>query len=576
MNRLRLILTAIALGAIVFGSGLAQPDQRTADASGAVGGDSLTVAAQPASGTVDSTSVALVAGGNLIGWFGLDTTSATILDGNADLTTVWVFGEDGWAFDSTLLPRPNLLVSRGMGLFIVTSAATNLAVPTGNTFSTDVFPFSDPTMDLGDATFTRTLDGASISAEALALVPGNAYTMWWVIWNDPTQCAVACGEPDLGVRGNAVLFASGAIASEAGTASFASGLIVGGLMPGGPIPGALTDPINATIHLVLRDHGPALTGDALIAQITSFEPTADDATSVGDGFGLDVQAAVNEGPNTFNTDVFPFEDPTQDLGDASFTRTLSGAAISAEADSLIPGNAYTMWWVIWNDPSQCAAACGEPDLGVSGNVVLLADGVVASDAGTASFAASLSVGGTMPDGPIPGPLTDPLSATIHLVLRDHGPALEGDALTAQLTTFEPTAADAASVGDGFAFDVQAAVNEPPAIPLSGLTAAIAAVDGSALSGVATLSAAGDGTAIQVTVEGLSEGDHANHVHHGSCADAELGAIHVPLSDLSAGADGDASGATVWPDNGLDHFASNHYVAVHELVTFAVIGCGDVS
>ena len=112
-------------------------------------------------------------------------------------------------------------------------------------------------------------------------------------------------------------------------------------------------------------------------------------------------------------------------------------------------------------------------------------------------------------------------------------------------------------------------------PNPDLTAALAPQDGSGVHGVATLSTAGDGTRIRVTVLGLSEGDHANHLHHGSCADAELGAIHVPLSDLSAGADGDASGTTVWADNGIDHFASGHYVAAHELVTFAVIACGDV-
>ena len=356
--------------------------------------------------------MSLVAGGNLIGWFGLSSTTGEILAGNADLTTIWVFHatQNAWEADSTLLPdaiRRSIPILRGSGLFIITSAATDLMVPTGSTFNTDIFPFSDPTMDLGDATFTRTLDGVTITADADGLIAGNAYTMWWVIWNDPTQCAVVCGEADLGAPGNVIL--------------------------------------------------------------------------------------------------------------------------------------------------------------LGGN------GIVASEAGTASFTSHLTVGGPMPDGPIPGPLTNPIAATIHLVLRDHGPALTGDALIAQLTTFEATAADAASVGDGSGFDVQAAVNEGPNTPL---TAAISAVDDSGVSGSATLRASGDGTAIQVTVAGLTEGDHANHVHHGSCA--EQGAIHVPLSDLSAGADGDASGDTVWPDNGLDHFAGGHYVAVHELVTFAVIGCGDVN
>lgn len=107
-----------------------------------------------------------------------------------------------------------------------------------------------------------------------------------------------------------------------------------------------------------------------------------------------------------------------------------------------------------------------------------------------------------------------------------------------------------------------------------LSATITAVDDSGVSGSATLSPAGDGTRIEVVAQGLSEGDHANHVHHGSCA--EQGAIHVPLTDLSAAAAGDALGETVWAENDLDHFATGHYVAIHELVTFAVIGCGDVN
>ena len=114
----------------------------------------------------------------------------------------------------------------------------------------------------------------------------------------------------------------------------------------------------------------------------------------------------------------------------------------------------------------------------------------------------------------------------------------------------------------------------PLVALGGLSAGIAALDDSGASGVASFTAYGGGSRIRVAVLGLTEGDHANHVHHGSCD--EQGDIHVPLSDLGAGADGDANGATVVPDLGLDHFASGHYIAVHELVTFAVIACGDVN
>ena len=71
--------------------------------------------------------------------------------------------------------------------------------------------------------------------------------------------------------------------------------------------------------------------------------------------------------------------------------------------------------------------------------------------------------------------------------------------------------------------------------------------------------------------------HANHVHHGSCANQ--GEVHVPLTDLDADAAGAAQMETVWADNDLDHFRAGHYVAIHVSSTAdgvgAVIACGDV-
>jgi hypothetical protein len=259
----------------------------------------------------------------------------------------------------------------------------------------------------------------------------------------------------------------GAIADADGKATYAATLVAGDAGHHQVIFGpGLTNPTGAEIFLFVRNHGPASADpDELLEQTSLVAGGCTPESSNGAGTGTytcwDPYFAVFSGEATFNTNIFPFDDPTQNLGFASFTRSETGAAISANAHGLIAGHAYTMWWVIWNDPSQCAAACGEPDLGVTDNAVLFADGMVASAAGTASFAASLTVGGVMPGGPIPGALTDPISATIHLVIRDHGPALEGDALNTQLTEFEPTAADAASVGDGFAFDVQAAVSDGP-------------------------------------------------------------------------------------------------------------------
>ena len=110
-----------------------------------------------------------------------------------------------------------------------------------------------------------------------------------------------------------------------------------------------------------------------------------------------------------------------------------------------------------------------------------------------------------------------------------------------------------------------------------LSASLAGLDGLEAAGSVRLMPVGLGTRIEVSVSGLPEGGHANHVHHGSCE--AQGEVHVPLTDLAADSAGNAFGTTLWSDNDLDHFAAGHYVAAHELSTEDGVGpvivCGDV-
>ena len=43
-----------------------------------------------------------------------------------------------------------------------------------------------------DATLQRKDDGVKVNIHTSNLIPGDAYTVWWVIWNDPSQCAGGC------------------------------------------------------------------------------------------------------------------------------------------------------------------------------------------------------------------------------------------------------------------------------------------------------------------------------------------------------------------------------------------------
>lgn len=108
---------------------------------------------------------------------------------------------------------------------------------------------------------------------------------------------------------------------------------------------------------------------------------------------------------------------------------------------LAPGDAVTVWWVIFNNPAACAdSPCTSSDLPQNdGNpeaqaAMIYADGGVIGDDGRASFTARLDVGDNEnayafeTDG-----LTDLENAEVHLVIRTHGEALE-DMLAAQITT----------------------------------------------------------------------------------------------------------------------------------------------
>ncbi|MEN8114263.1 MAG: hypothetical protein ABFS21_07730 [Actinomycetota bacterium] len=153
-----------------------------------------------------------------------------------------------------------------------------------------------------------------------------------------------------------------------------------------------------------------------------------------------------------------FADGTDTGGYSYLTRTSDELLLSAEAQDLIPGNAYTVWWVVFNNPEACSApGCSEDDIfGEDGNLNVegvIAAGIAVGNAtanvakanGTAEFGARLKKGDTMSDHQILFPsglaggalLTAmPGDAEIHLIFQDHGQARGGPELLNQLTYVE--------------------------------------------------------------------------------------------------------------------------------------------
>lgn len=118
------------------------------------------------------------------------------------------------------------------------------------------------------------------------------------------------------------------------------------------------------------------------------------------------------------------------VGASQLVRSKSSVTMNIWTTGLDAGAAYTVWWVIFNDPAFCDGRCDGTDLGnpdVQG-AVIGATGHVVGSTGTASFSASLREGDTRGDQPFglpgdPGGLVDAMNAEIHLVVRTHGPVI---------------------------------------------------------------------------------------------------------------------------------------------------------
>lgn len=116
---------------------------------------------------------------------------------------------------------------------------------------------ADPSVVVGSSTLTRTDSGISFSLQTSGLEPGHAVTVWWMVVN-----------PDGGM---AVLYAAGHVIDDSGTAEFGGHLKVGdstGYVMGDDT--TLEDALQATVYLVVRDHGPA-NPRTVTAQIHTFK-----------------------------------------------------------------------------------------------------------------------------------------------------------------------------------------------------------------------------------------------------------------------------------------------------------------
>jgi len=158
--------------------------------------------------------------------------------------------------------RLSLLTS---AILVLVLAAPATAKPGGkSTFQAANFhDFPDATEPQPSAgTLTRTKESIHANLALSGLDLGAAYTVWWIIWNKPKECAaIPCGLGDLGVKGNAIIYATGFVTAESGAANVTADLVAGKLPKGmfvHPVfPGELKrgNGFRVEAHMLVQTHG---------------------------------------------------------------------------------------------------------------------------------------------------------------------------------------------------------------------------------------------------------------------------------------------------------------------------------
>jgi len=159
-------------------------------------------------------------------------------------------------------------------IIVVVALALSLAVSAEDELihsleAVNVFGTEDA-IDEAFSVLVRNGDEVAMMLHTSDLTPGEALTVWWVIFNNPTACSDGiCNSDDLPQNGGApdveaaMLYADGHVVDEDGKAHFTSRLSAGDASNAYTFEtDGLTDVENAEIHLVVRTHGPALLDDA--------------------------------------------------------------------------------------------------------------------------------------------------------------------------------------------------------------------------------------------------------------------------------------------------------------------------
>jgi hypothetical protein len=141
--------------------------------------------------------------------------------------------------------------------------------------------------------------------------------------------------------------------------------------------------------------------------------------------------------------VWWLDNPAQVAGDAvpaaysTLQRGYYSVTISMHTSGLTPGHAYSVWWVIFQNPNLCAGGCGDDDINNAAWTGVNAAGIgvhyggafTAPESGRGEIGSRLledtvdQCAKTGPYAPLCTPMKDASTAQVLVFLMDHGPAL---------------------------------------------------------------------------------------------------------------------------------------------------------
>lgn len=161
-----------------------------------------------------------------------------------------------------------------------------------------------------EASLVRNANGISFRLSTNSLTPGNAYTLWLVVVNNPSACnATPCAAPELfsNLATDAqVRFAAGHVAGGSGNGTFA-GSVKEGPLSGWLADGSLESSMGAEVHLVINDHGPMLP-EFMPGMIHTYRGGCSNSSPFPPFFPATALADGEVGPNTcrlYQAAIFP-------------------------------------------------------------------------------------------------------------------------------------------------------------------------------------------------------------------------------------------------------------------------------